>query len=165
MQIFESEGTITGTLRDWRPKCNTEMERRVRLDFEIPLTEELIDALPDALRKTANAIGNLEDGLTEGTISTSYSQTLEIYDLPEQNNPRISIPNALLVGMHIFRPTPKDGPSDDLFLVFRTTVRAEGNFGDDLVTWALRNLRGTIFFKAFESQRELPLESVTGSAA
>jgi hypothetical protein len=164
MQIFESEQPITATLRDWRPKCNTEMERRMRLDFEIPLTTELIDALPDALRKTANAIGNLEDGLTEGTISTAYSQTLELYDLPESRKPRITIPSALLVGMHIFRPTPKDGPSDDLFLVFRTTVRAEGTFGDDLVTWALRNLRGTIFFKAYEAQRELPLEPATTAA-
>lgn len=164
MQIFESDGPITATLRHWVPKCNTEMERRVRLDFEIPLTTDLIDALPDALRKTANAIGNLEDGLTEGTISTAYSQTLEIYDLPEQRSPRISIPNALLVGMHIFRPTPKEGPSDDLFLVFRTTVRAEGEFGDDLVVWALRNLRGTVFFKAFEAQGELALEPASTAA-
>jgi hypothetical protein len=164
MQIFESEEPITATLRHWVPKCNTEMERRVRLDFEIPLSDDLIDALPDALRKTAQAIGNLEDGLTEGTISTAYSQTLEIYDLPENRNPRISIPSALLVGMHIFRPTPKDGPSSDLFLVFSTTVRAEGDFGDQLVTWAMRNLRGTIFFKAFESQRELPLEHASSAA-
>jgi hypothetical protein len=164
MQIFENEGPIVATLRDWKPKCNTEMERRVRLDFEIPLTAELIDTLPEALRKTANAIGNLEDGLTEGTISTNYSQTLEIYDLPDQRSPRISIPSALLVGMHIFRPTPKDGPSSDLFLVFSTTVRAENEFGDELVTWAMRNLRGTIFFKAFEAQRELPLEPVSSAA-
>jgi hypothetical protein len=164
MQIFESAGPITATLRDWKPKCSTEMERRVRLDFEIPLTEDLIDALPDALRKTATAISNLEDGLTEGTISTAYSQTLEIYNLPEDRGPCVSIPNALLVGMHIFRPTPKSGPSDDLFLVFRTTVRAEGEFGDQLVTWALRNLRGTIFLKAFEAQAELAFEAATTAA-
>ena len=157
MHIFESRQPIQATLAHWVPKCNQELERRLRLDFEIPLSDELIGELPEALRKTAMAVGNLEDGLTEGTISTSYTQTLEIYALPDDDAPLLSIPNALLVGMHIFRPTPKEGPSSDLFLTFKTTVRAENGFGDELVTWALRNLRCTIFFRAFQAQGELNL--------
>jgi hypothetical protein len=89
---------------------------------------------------------------------TSYDQTLEIYSLPEAPGPELSLPNVLLVGMHIFRPTPKEGPSSDLFLTFSTTVRAEGEFGDKLVVWAMRNLRGTVFFRAIEVQQKLDFE-------
>jgi hypothetical protein len=164
MQIFETADPIPATLANWDPKCNNEMEKRLRLDFEIPLSDELIEQLPTALKKTANAIGNLEDGLTEGTISTSYDQTLDIYEYPGAPGPLITIPNALLASMHIFRPTPKEGPSSDLFLTFSTTVRAEGEFGDKLVTWALRNLRGSIFLRALEAQGELDLQEAEAVA-
>lgn len=163
MQIFDATGPVTATLQHWTPKCNQEAEKRLRLDFEVPLSEELIDALPEPLQRLAHAVGNLEDGLTDGKLSTAYSQTLEIYELPDAAKPTVTLTNALLYKLHIYRPTPKDGPTDDLFLTFSTTVRAENGFGDELVTWALRNLRGTIFFKSIEVQGELPLEHPTAA--
>ena len=157
MQLFEMTLPVSATLAGWAPKCNQENERRLRLDFEVPLSEELIDALPEPLKRTAIAVANLEDGLTEASHSTTYTQGIEIYALPDAPRPALTLGSALLYALHIYRPTPKDGPSDDLFLTFSTTVRSEGAFGDELVTWALRNLRATIFFKSLEVQRELPL--------
>ena len=157
MQLFESATPVSAILQHWVPKCNQENERRLRLDFEVPLSEELIDALPEPLKRTAIAVSNLEDGLTEASHSTTYTQAIELYALPDAPRPSITLGSAQLYGLHIYRPTPKEGPSNDLFLTFSTTVRSEGAFGDELVTWALRNLRATIFFKALEIQQELPL--------
>jgi hypothetical protein len=158
MTMFEGrEVPLSATLANWVPKCNSEMETRLRLNFEIPLDETIIADLPESLQRLAAAVGKLEDGLTEGTVSTEYEQSLEFYEAPG-TDAVMRLDNAQLQGLHIFRPTPKEGPVDDLFLVFSTTVRAEGPFGDQLVIWALRHTRRTVFMRGYEKQATLPLE-------
>lgn len=154
---------IAATLANWSPKCNNEMERRLRLVFEVPLSAEVIDTLPEPLQKLAGAVRKLDDGLTEGTLSTEYQQSLELYEVSDNPEPLMRIENVQLIGMHIFRPTPKEGPADDLFLSFSTTVRAEGPFGDQLVTWALRHLRCTVYIKGYELQGRLALEDAAAA--
>jgi hypothetical protein len=162
MIMFEHESPLRATLANWVPKCNAEMETRLRLNFEIPLDEEIIAGLPDPLKRLAAAVGKLDDGLTEGTLSTEYEQSLEFYEAPG-TDVVMRLEDAQLQGLHIFRPTPKEGPVNDLFLVFSTTVRAEGGFGDQLATWALRHIRRTVFMRGYVAQGRLPLESQQGS--
>ena len=165
MSLFSrGAAAVPATLRHWVPKCSNEMERRVRLDFEVPLNDEIIADLPEALQKLAIAIGKLDDGLTEGTFSTEFQQALDIFGLPDDPEPAFSLPNVQLINMQIFRVLPKDGPSD-LFLAFSTTVRAENEFGDELVAWGLRNLHGTVFLRAYEVQGRLALEEAEVTAA
>jgi hypothetical protein len=153
---------IPVTLHNWFPKVNNEMETRLRLVFEVPLNESVLETLPEPLQRLAAAVGKLEDGITEGTLSTEYQQSLEMFESPGTDS-ILSLENVQMMGMQIFRPTPKEGPEDQLFLTFSTTVRAEGEFGDRLVTWALRHLRRTVFVKAYALQGRLPLEAANAA--
>lgn len=157
----QGDTPIVATLANWAPKCNNELETRVRLDFEVPLSAELIELAPASIRNAALAIGNLEGGLTQGVISSEYDQTIEVYPTPDHKTPFITFPNVKLIGVEVFRPTPKEGPSKDLFLTFNCTVKAEGPFGDLLVCWALKHNRRTVFFRAFDVQASLPLSDAT----
>jgi hypothetical protein len=158
MPLLAASAPVSTTLKHWNPKCNSDLERRLRLQFEVPLTEDLIAALSDNLRRAAEGLANIPDGVTETTISTTFAQTLEFYPLPEAKGPEMVLGNVLLVGLHLYRPEPEEGPSGTVFLKFSTTVRAEESFGDRLVCWALRNLHGEVFLKCFDVQGELPLE-------
>jgi hypothetical protein len=134
------------------------MEKRIRLDFEIPLTKDLVALAPLSVQSAAVAIGNLEGGLTEGIISSEFDQTIEIYPTPDHTAPLLTLSNVKVTNVTVFRPTPKDGPSGDLFMTFSVNVKAETPFGGILATWALENLRGTIFFRGFDVQGSLALE-------
>jgi hypothetical protein len=148
---------IVATLANWAPKCNNELETRVRLDFEIPLSDALIAMAPHTIQNAAVIIGNLENAIPSSPISTEFDQTIEIYATPDHTTPLMTLANVKLVNMYIFRPTPKDGPSDATFLTFSTTVKAEMPFGGQLVTWALENIRRTVFFRSFDVQGSLAL--------
>lgn len=153
----QTTAPITATLAGWAPKCNAEMEKRVRLDIEIPLTPELIALAPVSIQSAATAIGNLEGGMTQGQISSEYDQTIELYATPDHTTPLLTLSNVKVSNICVFRPTPKEGPSSDLFLTFSVNVKAETPFGGHLVTWALENLRATIFLRGFDVQGSLAL--------
>lgn len=153
----QPDSPIVATLANWAPKCNTELETRIRLDFEILLSKDLIALAPPTIQNAALTIGKLDNAMPSAPISTEFDQFLEVFATPDHTTPMFTIPYAKLVNLSIFRPTPKEGPSNDLFLTFSTTVDAEGPFGTQLVTWALPNLRRTIFFRSHDLQGSLPL--------
>jgi hypothetical protein len=155
--LISSTSPMTAILANWAPKCNSEMEKRIRLDFEVPLTEEMIENAAPTIRHAARAVGNPEGGMPDGKISTELDQTIELYSTPDHTTPIITLSNVKLVSLACFRPMPKDGPSSGVFLTFSATAKAEAPFGGQLATWALENLRSTIFFRGFDVQGTLPL--------
>lgn len=160
MESFFQRGPtpITATLAGAALKCTSEHEKRVRLDFEVPLSTDLIALAPLSVQSAAAAIGQQAAGLTQATISSEYDQTIELYETPDHTTPTITLSNVHLTGLDVFRPTPKDGPSSDLFLTFSANVKAEAPFGGQLVAWALEHLHGTVFFRGFDVQGSLALD-------
>lgn len=152
---------IVATLANWAPKCSSEMETRVRLDFEIPLSDELIALAAPTLQNAALTVGKLDNAIPTAPITTEFDQTIELYATPDHTTPLLTLSNVHLVNLEIFRPTPKEGPSTDLFLTFSITVKAEMPFGGQLVVWALENNHRTVFFRAFDVQGSLALTDAT----
>ena len=53
--FFDSPTPIVATLADWKPKCNSEMEKRLKIDFEVSLTDEVLAVAPANIKSASSS--------------------------------------------------------------------------------------------------------------
>jgi len=144
------------TLAGWGPKKNAQDETRVRIDFELPLTDEVLEFCHKSIQAVAKSISVFENGLTEGKINLEFLLTLELYTTPGHTVPAQTLAAVPVSSLFVFRPVEQEGSQKELYLQFSTTARAEGPFGQALVGWLLANLKSTVFIRMHEVQGTLP---------
>jgi hypothetical protein len=144
------------TLANWDPKKNAEDETRVRVDFELPLTDEVLEYCHKSIKAVAQSISVFENGLTEGKINLEFLLTIELFTTPGHTVPAQTLSAVPVNSLFVFRPIEKEGSRKELYLQFSTTVRAEGPFGQALVAWLLPALKSTVFIRMHEVQGTLP---------
>jgi len=154
--LRHSQEPIPITLANWGPKKNAEGETRLRLDFELPLTDAVLELCPKSVKACAKTIGVHENGVTESKISADFMATLETFETGGHTIPDNTFSACLLSGLHVFRPTQQEGSVKELYLTFSTTIRVEGPEGGQIAAWALKKLKETIFLRAHEVQPSLP---------
>jgi hypothetical protein len=105
------------TLKDWSPKRNNEHEKRVLINFTIPLTGESLVGIPDFVNDAFVAIekqGNPIEGITLETEIEGV--TLEFFDTPEAKRRCYMLTAATLRKFTLHR---KD---EQTVLSFNTTI-------------------------------------------
>ena len=154
--IHNGENPIPVTLADWKPKLNAQGEARLRLDFELPLSDEVIALLPKQIQKQAKNVADVANGVARCPIDAEFDQAIECYLTPGNSVPSQAFSPVKLQGFNIWRPTLKEGDTKELFLDFHTTVSAGGVEGEALAGWLLRYMRKTLFIRTHEVQGVLP---------
>lgn len=144
------------TLANWRPKKNAQDETRVGIDFELPLTDEVLEFCPKAVQTVAKSIGVYENGLTEAKINLEFLVTVELFETPGHTVPGQTLSAVPISSLLVFRPVEQEGSQKELYLQFSTTARAEGPYGQALVGWLLGKLKTTVFIRMHEVQGTLP---------
>lgn len=144
------------TIAKWVPKCNTEGEIRIGIDFEMPLTDDVIQHTPHLVQKAAKTVKNQDNGCSEYPLDNEFLCTVEMYDTPDHNTPAHTLSSVMASRLIVWRPTPKDGTSNELFLSFHVDARAMGPEGGALATWLLPMQRKTAFILAMQVQGTLP---------
>lgn len=83
MEFFPRQRRRT-TLKDWSPKRNQETEKRVLINFTIPLSGESLVGIPDFVNDAFVAIEKQSNPIEGITLDTEIEGvTLEFFDTPE----------------------------------------------------------------------------------
>jgi hypothetical protein len=144
------------TLASWAPRCNAQGLVRIKLDFELPLTDLALASMPIQIQNVAEQISILDNGITEADISLEFDASVDLFETNENTAPSIQLPPCQLKGLVVFRPTPAEGNETNRFLWFTTTIPAGGDFGHRLAAWALDHMSKVLFMRTHETQANLP---------
>jgi hypothetical protein len=155
--IKQTELPIPITLADWKPLCNAELEVRIKLDFELPLTDDILALMHPSVQAASKTLAELENGIPECKISLEFNELIEIYSKANGGDPLLSLPASPLRSLIVFRATNATADAKLRFLSFTTTVTLpDEKTTEKLVLWALRHIRRPVLIKALETQMSLP---------
>jgi hypothetical protein len=155
MLSTEAGRLATLTLLALGVKVNAQNEKRIKLDFEMPLTDDNAALAPEQVVAALDAVSQLPHGIIESAICTEFEgQTIEFYPHPDHHAPQITIQNATVRKLLVYRPTPEEGATNAVYLQFTMTVKSD----IELLTWAYKNLKATTFAQFHQTQPELALE-------
>jgi hypothetical protein len=134
-------------------KRNNEDEKRIKLDFEMPLTGQPLEGMSKEVAAAFEAVAKLDNGITEAAICSEIKgQTLEIFDTDKSRKRNLLVVGADLQKLSVFRPKSEAGPRDDVSLSFSTTIP----YSAAAWTWA-PEYAGATFYATFETvQASLP---------
>jgi len=152
--IDTTDNAIAVTLAKWVPLCNSQKEKRVRLDFEVPLTDEVLEVAPPTILAAADTLGVLANGITEATIDLSFDQWLDVFEKSDSKVAVIALGQCHLQNLQVFRPTPADGSPTTRYLTFSTTIKPDDKLLIPLVCWATKNNTETFYLRMQEIQPE-----------
>lgn len=155
--IKNTENPTPVTLANWVPKKSAEDDIRLRLDFELPLGDDLIDRLPKQIKSIANFVAKTDHGVPSMSVpEAAYDQSIELYLEPDHNKPQQSFTPVQIRGMKVWRPSVTEGDTKELYLDFHVTVKANGLEGEALAGWMLRYMRSTLYMRTHEVQGTFP---------
>jgi hypothetical protein len=140
-------------LTDFSPKLNKENEKRIRMDFAMPLTGQPLVGLPDFVNAAMDAVGKLDSGIVTADCSPELEGfTIEAFPTPEAKRRELLITGATLRGFQVARPDG-DTPSDEVTLYFHINVPGK----KEIIDYAWLNLGATVFCEFVQTQPSLDL--------
>lgn len=146
-------------LRSWEHLKSTAGESRIKLDISMPLLNQDVQGMPDAVTKqyavmcedkTSTARANL-DSFAEG-------MTIEIFTTDESKERVAMSSGCLLKSWHMI--TSGEGEKRSLDLMLRIYMPAN----IDVRNWAWDHLHATFFLESSYSQSEMEFGEVEGGA-
>lgn len=134
-------------LMKFSPKRNTQNEKRLRLDFAMPLTGQGVVGMPKEVRVAFDTVANLDNGMKDSTIEAVIEpQTIEIYATDSSSRRAHLITAAELQDLFVVRPAVSDSKdASEVELRFHTTVQGS----EELLLWAYKHF-GMTFWGEFE---------------
>jgi hypothetical protein len=138
-------------------KRNAQNEKRIKLDFSMPLTGQSVVGMPTPVMKAFEAVGQLDNGIIDTELAVKIeAQTVEFYPHDQKNAPvQLQLKSAELQSLTVSRPdTDQAKKRDEVTLYFTTTVPASKTIWD----WAYANIGAEMFsvFTAAQPQLEMP---------
>lgn len=124
-EFFRAPERREMVLRHAELKKNTENEKRIKLDFEVPLTGKGLVGIPSWIGAAMDACGQLENGITNVDLSQEFEgMTLEIFHLPEDKTDKRAhlLTNCQLRGFSVSRPKGEGAKAEELTLHFHANV-------------------------------------------
>lgn len=133
-------------------KLNNENERRIRLDFLMPLDEDNLQGAPQQVVNAFATVSNPNNGITELKIASEFEwQIIKFFPTPTSPE-AIRIENATVRGL-VMRRDPKKDNGRTVTLEYETTVP----YNSKLWAWGGEN-KGMATFVVFEEgQAEMNL--------
>jgi hypothetical protein len=136
------------TLVDAKIKRNSEDEKRIRLDFEMPLTGQSEIGMPQEIGAAMRYVGDLKNGATESKIETlPLPQTIQFFATDRSKLPMFSAIAAVdLKDLIVTRPKVSEtADSSAVELAFHA------NFPFDKSIWDfVPDFHGKVFWCSFE---------------
>lgn len=140
MEFFNGQRRHT-QLKSWLPKHNQENEKRILLNFTMPLTGQKIIGFPDFINDSFMAIEKTSAPIEEIILDTEIEGiTLEIFDTDEAKRRTQMIPAVTL------RKFALERKGDETFLTFNTTIQRS----KDILMWA-HDYEGADIFIQFDA--------------
>lgn len=137
-------------LTDVYPKLNSESEKRLLLEFKMPLTTDNLMGAPRQVQAAFEAIAKLDNGIPQAPIETEFEGVGgEFFGVPDQREPA-----SLVVAATFRKLEVKREESGDVVLTFNTTVP----WATKLWSWAGENLGATMFAEFHVTQPMLPMK-------
>jgi hypothetical protein len=138
-------------------KRNTQNEKRIKLDFSMPLTGQSESGMPTPVAKAFEAVAQIDNGIIGTALAVRVeAQTIEFYPHDEKNGKVVlQLNNAELQSLTVSRPdTDQAKKRDEVTLYFTTTVPASRKIFD----WAYDHIGCEMFavFTASQPQLEMP---------
>lgn len=139
------------TLRNWKPKCNAEREKRLLLEFELALTTELVEVAPHQVKRMHDIVSVGENGMAIAPIETEFGPlSVEVFNTPDDVRPRFTLTGATIRSVVVFRSTaPATGPGET-FVKFSIHT---GIANSEQVSWALDAMKATSFLVFHPTQQ------------
>lgn len=139
-------------------KRNQQNEKRIKLDFSMPLTGGSLVGMPVPVMKAFEAVAQLDNGImTTGLAVDVEAQAIDFYPHDQKNAPiNLQLKNAELQSLTVSRPdTDQAKKRDEVTLYFTTTVPASRKIWD----WAYENIGCEMFaiFTASQPQLDIAL--------
>jgi hypothetical protein len=143
------------TLRNWKPKCSAEKEKRLNLEFEMALTDELVEFAPAQVKRMRGIVAVGENGMETAPIATEFGPlSIEVYDTPDETRPRFTLVGATVRSVVVFRPTSPSAGAGETFLKFSVHT---GIANSEHVSWALEMMKAVCFLTFYPTaQADLP---------
>lgn len=140
-QFFTGQKCLL-TLVDVKPKLNQQNDKRLRFDFAMPLTAEILKSAPRDVKDAFYAVSKDESHLNPIGIGTEFDGVVvNIFDTPLTKHARLELANCTLKQLEVARPDNKAMLNDgDVRLSFHMNVPASrdawnwgyGCYGSDL---------------------------------
>jgi hypothetical protein len=137
-------------------KLNSQNEKRIRLDFSMPLTGHSVVGMPTPVMKAFEAVAQLDNGIIDTDLALKAdAQTIEFFPHDKRDAPRLlQLNNAELQSFTVSRPnTDQAKKRDEVTLYFTTTVPSSRKIWD----WAYEHVGAEMFsvFTATQPQLEI----------
>jgi hypothetical protein len=136
------------TLVDAKIKRNSEDEKRIRLDFAMPLTGQSELGMPEEIGAAMRYVGDLKNGATESKIETlPLPQTIQFYATDTSKKPLFAAIAAVeMKDLIVTRPKVSEtADSSAVELAFHANFPFDKNIWDFIPTH-----HGKIFWGEFE---------------
>ena len=113
-------------LADVKPKLNREDEKRIRLDFVLPLTADTLDAAPEDVKDAFYAVNKDGRHLNPIGLTTEFeSVECSFYATTETKTPQVELGGCTLRQLEVSRPKNKTVLEDgDVTLTFHLNAPA-----------------------------------------
>lgn len=114
------------TLMDVKPKLNQQADKRIRFDFSMPLTAEILKSAPRDVKDAFYAVAKGGAHLNPIGISAEFEGVIvSIFDTPQTKAARLELDNCTLKQLEVARPENKLNLDDgDVRLSFHMNVPA-----------------------------------------
>jgi hypothetical protein len=145
------------TLRGWKPKCSAEKEKRLNLEFEMQLTDEMSEVAPPQIQRMRGIVAVGENGLATAPIETEFGPlSIEVFNTPDDTRPRFTLVGATVRNVVVFRPTSPSLGAGETFMKFSVDT---GTTNSEQVSWALEAMKAVCFLTFHPTtQADLPFE-------
>jgi hypothetical protein len=142
-------------LIDFAPKMNAESEKRIRIDFAMPLTGQPLVGLPDFVSDAMGAVGKVDSGILNAELSAELEGiTIELFPHDKAKRREVLLTSCTLRKFSVARPDVKEGtPSDDVTLYFNTTVPGT----KEILDYCWDSLGMTVFGEFEQTQPSLDM--------
>lgn len=142
------------TLVDIKPKLNQEKEKRLRLDFSMPLTAEVLESAPQVVKDAFEAIVKDGSGLNPiGIIREYQGANIKFFATGATIKEDIAINECTLKDLEVLRPAKKiDLDDGDVKLLFHVNAPASRK----LWVYAYENYGADVFVTFEDAQPLLP---------
>lgn len=154
VSLFSENTKQMVTLLDIKPKLNTEKEKRLRLDFSMPMTAKAMEGANESIKEAFYAVCKESVGLESGRIAKEYQDVkVKFFATPLTKTPAMELTGCTLRQLEVSRPTNKLELGDgDVHLGFHINTPAD----QELWNWLFRQMGADLWLEFEEMQPMLP---------
>jgi hypothetical protein len=150
--FFNSDKRLV-TLTDVKPKLNTEKEKRIRFDFQMPLTAEALQVAPKPVTEAFYAVAKDGGGMVGAVLAQEIEGlTVRFFSTGKTLAAALTLTGCTIRQLEVTRPEKGEINEGDIQLGFHMNIPASREAWD----WAYRHYGNDVFLACEETQPSLP---------